>query len=270
MINTQLIKTRLIRTLGEKPAALIQGLRFVYLLYTKKSIDPEITLLPRMLEEGDTAVDVGANGADWTYWLHRAVGRNGQVFAFEADPYYALATEFAIKCLWVKGVKLFPFGLSDSADEVPLRVIDSDGLRLAGLSYIDRNSSRRGSGVRMIRLRTLDSLTGEYPALLKSRLIKCDVEGYELFVFRGSAKVLEQARPFIILETGNFEMQGYSAGKLHDFFTARNYYCYAMTGENTLERTDNAMEHRGALTVNRFLFPQEKLLEMKSRIHLLG
>lgn len=270
MINAQLIKTTLIRILGERSTAFIQGLRFVYLLYTSRNIDPEIALLPKLLKKNDTAVDVGANGANWTYWLHRAVGRHGLVFAFEADPYYALATEFTVRFLRLKGVKLFPFGLSDSDEVVPLRLTDSHGLRLAGLSHIDRNADKDGGDVKLIRLRSLDSLTLENPRLLTTTLIKCDVEGYELFVFRGASKVLEQARPIVILETGNFESQGYSGKELKEFFARQDYDCYAMTGENTLERTDAAMEHDKALTVNRILFPREKLLEIKNGIRLLG
>ncbi len=266
MMNNQDIKTTLINVIGEKPTAYIQALRFVYIQYAKQKADPETALLSAFLCKGDTAVDVGANGADWTTHLHRAVGGNGTVYAFEADPYYALATGIAVKLMGLKGVRLFPFGLSDSNEEVTLRVTDADGSRLAGLSHIEKGGEKNGRGLKTIHLKPLDSLVREFPALATAKVIKCDVEGYELFVFRGAVEILSQARPVVILEIGNFEEQGYTAQDVYEFFDARNYIAYAMTAANTLGRTNAALEHAGAISVNRILVPKEKVDALRKAI----
>lgn len=268
-MNTRYIKTKLIGALGEKPMVFIQALRFVYLLYSKHNTDPEIALLPTLVRKGDTVIDVGASGANWTYWLQRSVGKTGFVYAFEADPYYALATHLAIKLLRLKGTRLFPHGLSDSDEEVPLRVIDSEGLRLSGLSHIDKNASKVSSGVNVVNLKRLDSLIREHPRLLTTKLIKCDVEGYELFVFRGAVEILDRSRPFVILETGNFETQGYSGSDLFEFFHSRHYASFALTGDNTLAPTNTAMEHEKALSVNRVLLPLEQITLVQDKIRIL-
>jgi len=110
-MNTQKIKSKLIKVFGERCIAYIQALRFVYLIKRDENPDPEFKLLPKLLNDGDTAVDVGANSAYWTYYLHKNVGGTGHVFAFEADPYYALATEMTIKLMCLKRVSFFRFGL---------------------------------------------------------------------------------------------------------------------------------------------------------------
>lgn len=269
-LDTPHIKARLIATLGEKPTAFIQAVRFVHLLRTKYHTDPEASLLPVFLHAGDTAIDVGANGADWTYWIKRCTGRSGAVFAFEADPYYALATGYAIRLLRLKRTRLFPYGLSDADEEVPLRILDSHGMRTFGISHIERDADRRGEDVRMVHLRTLDSLIGEYPQLLTAALIKCDVEGYELYVFRGASEILERSRPFVILEIGHGEAEGYSQAELFGFFRDRHYASFALVGDRTLAPTDETMGQEKALSINRVLLPEEKVARVREQVRILA
>ncbi len=250
--------------------AFIQALRFIKLLYTKKSIEPEILLLPKFLRRGDTTIDVGANGADWTYWLHRNVGKTGLVYAFEADSYYAVATDLAIKLLRLKGVQLFPYGLSDVEEEVALRVTDPAGLRLTGTSQIDRNADANNVGVKRVKVKRLDSLMEDFPRLVETKLIKCDVEGYELFVFRGAMRIIERSRPFVILEIGHYDTEGYSGRDVYNFFDSREYISLAMIGDNTLARTNPAMEHEKAISVNRVMVPKERLSDIQDKILILN
>jgi len=269
-MNTKLIKTRLIETIGEKPTAFLQALRFAYIIKIKSKIDPEISLLPRFLSKGDIAVDVGANSADWTYRLHTNVGKTGRVYAFEAEPYYALATSLAIRMLRMKGVRLFPYGLSDIDGHVALKVMGSNGLRLTGESRIDRNSKADDPGVKKIEVKRLDSLAKEIPELSKTRLIKCDVEGYELFVFKGATEVLTRSRPFVILETGNYESQGYTGEDMFNFFENLEYVPFAMVGKNNISKTDTSLNREGALSVNRVLIPSEQLDNIRRNISIVG
>lgn len=224
-----------------------------------KNPDPEIQLLPRLLNEGDTAVDVGANGANWTYSLHQNVGITGHVFAFEADPYYALATEITIKLMRLKKVSFFRFGLSDRDEDVPLQITNSNGLRTSGLGYVDKNADKNEQGVEIVQLKKLDSLIEKHPRILNTTLIKCDVEGYELFVLKGANQILTKARPFVILEIGHFEKQGYSARDIYNFFNEKGYSPFAMVNNNKLSPTGAMLEHENALSLNRILIPKEKI-----------
>jgi FkbM family methyltransferase len=265
-MDAQRIKTILIGMLGEKLTALIQGLRFVYINKMNPLPDPEVGLIPRFAGAGDIAVDVGANGANWTNALHSIVGDAGRVLAFEADPYYALATHHAIRIMRMKGVHLFQFGLSDKEEEIPLRILDAANQRVSGMGYIDKNAEKDDKDVTLVQLKTLDSLIPEYPELLRTSLLKCDVEGYELFVFKGAQQVLSNARPVIILEIGNYEKQGYSAREIHTFFKERNYESFAMTGGRELVVTDEMLHHDMAVSVNRVLIPIEKVMKVRDMV----
>lgn len=264
-MNTQAIKTKLIAALGTKATAHIQALRFVYLLKTDKTPDPEVQFINSFLRKRDTAIDIGANGANWTYYLHQCIGEEGMVFAFEADPYYALATELTIKLLRLKGVHFFSFGLSNRNEQVPLRIADSTGQRYSGLGHVDKDADTNDDNVVMVQLRTLDSMVQEYPRLLQTKLIKCDVEGYELFVFQGTDQILTTSRPFVILEVGSYDKHGYTARDVYDFFVDRQYSCFAMVETRTLSATDAMMNHDEAISVNRVLIPKEKLALLQER-----
>jgi hypothetical protein len=102
-------------------------------------------------------------------------------------------------------------------------------------------------------------LIPEYPELLRTSLLKCDVEGYELFVFKGAQQILSKARPVVILEIGNFEKQGYSAREVHTFFEERHYESFAMAGKDELVATNAWLDHDRAMSVNRVLIPAEKI-----------
>ena len=229
----------------------LQALRFVMIARSEALRDPETALLPDLLETNDVALDVGANGGNWTYYLQQAVGKNGQVLAFEADPYYARATELAIRWTGLKGTTLFPFGLSDQHETVNLRIKDVKGKRMSGLSHIDKSSPTSAGGVQRIQLRVLDEMMTEYPALKQTKLIKCDVEGYELFVLRGAKKLLQMAQPTLIFEIGNFEAQQYSESDLGLFLKDLGYQIFTLTTTQKLVPVSDNLTHPAAIGVNR-------------------
>jgi FkbM family methyltransferase len=258
-MNTQRIRTMLMGVLGQSLTARIHGIRFAYRMRKALLADPEAELIPRFTKAGDVAIDVGANNANWTYRLHLNVGNAGRVFAFEADPYYALATHHALRIIRMKGVQLFKFGLSDKEEKVPLRVSDTANQRVSGLGYIDKNAKKDDVDVTLVHLKTLDSLIPEYPELLRTSFLKCDVEGYELFVLKGSQQVLSKARPVVVLEIGHYEKHGYSAREMYDFFKERDYEPFAMVQGGKLASTDAWLRHDAAVGVNRVLIPIEKV-----------
>ncbi len=263
------VKTVLMRSLGSNVTAYVQAVRFAWKIKTNAKSDPEFGLVNKILRVTDVCVDVGANGADWTNHLSRIVGDSGAVYAFEADPYYALATSRATKLLGLRNVKLFGFGLSDQNGHAALNVVSESGVRMSGEGHVDMaatsanestgNESTGNTAQCRIELRTLDSVAEEHTRLRAVRLIKIDVEGFELFVLRGAAKLLAAARPYVVLEVGNFERYGVCERDIFDFFDAMNYQALTIATGDKLVATDENLSHPDAVGVNRVFVPEERM-----------
>ncbi len=255
------IKTLTRRVLGDRVASYIQAFRIVYTLKQGTFLEPEIEFVRRLLSPGDVIVDVGACGGNWTFPLHDLLGPEGHVFAFEPYSFCARATQIAFSILRLNNVTLFPFGLADRDATAALRLTDRAGSDLlSGNQYIDLDATVDDSGVVGVKLRTLDSLVQEFPRLAKAVLIKCDVEGFELPVFRGAASLLKSARPVVVLEIGEYEKHGYEAADVHRFFSALDYAPFAWLKDGSLGATDGRLEHTAHMSGgNRVLIPREKL-----------
>jgi len=230
------VKQNLRYLLGDRITSWIHAFRFYRNCIQNKKAEPELALIPYLVKEGDTVIDIGANNADWTYALAKQVGSTGHVYAFEADPYYAEVTQKTISLLRLKNVTLFPFGLSDKKEDVRLLIRDQNNSRVSGTGRVlnDATSVISEDDTVHVRMERLDDMAIQFPAINSSSFIKCDVEGFELMVMRGSQNVLNKTQPTVVVEFGHAYLHGYSDEDLLNFFWERNYHCYKYEiGTNT-------------------------------------
>jgi FkbM family methyltransferase len=231
MAYTTKVKQVIRLAFGDRIATWLHALRFRWLACDGHRQEAEMSLVPRFVQAGDVVVDIGASGANWTLALSRQVGFRGHVYAFEADPYYAKVTAKTISLLRLKNVTFFPFGLSDVQETTYLCIQTTDGETMSGTSHVVRDIGmeyvKKGRTVE-VKLKRLDDIAMSYPDLLSTRLIKCDVEGFELMVFRGSLNILAKARPVVITEVGHARLHGYEDQELFHFFSELRYRCYML------------------------------------------
>jgi FkbM family methyltransferase len=217
--------------LGDQITSWLHAVRYYWLLRTKGDNEVDMQLIPRLVREGDVVIDVGANSADWTWRLSRQVGSHGRVFAFEADPYYAEVTRKVITLLGLKNVTFFPYGLSDKAGSAFLQIKTPGNERVVGTGHIveaTATADLKEQHSVIVRLMPLDEVPEVKPFMESVRLIKCDVEGHELNVFRGALSILNRSRPIVITEVGHTEYQGDNEQQLISFFQTLDYDCYVV------------------------------------------
>jgi FkbM family methyltransferase len=152
----------------------------------------------RVLLGGDltdkTAVDIGAHRGVYSYWMHRAVGRHGQVLAFEPQPELAAYLEDAKQAFRLDRMVIVNAGLSNQSGQREL-VRPRHHWGAASLC----GSSTEATDMLPVQVTTLDEYISAHPAP-PIKFIKCDVERHEFEVFQGAQQVLRRDRPVLVFE----------------------------------------------------------------------
>lgn len=144
-------------------------------------------VLWRLADPGETAVDAGSNIGYTASILARRVGSRGRVYCFEPHPeiYRSLQANVA---LWGLPVETFPVALSAADGEgvlhVPTYFPGNQGT--ASLSDTPGSPRWREVPVRTARLDALQQVRGPIGVM------KVDVEGHELSLFRGAERRLAE------------------------------------------------------------------------------
>ena len=156
----------------------------------------EIAYVLATLRRGDCAIDIGAHRGGYLYWMQKLVGPSGRVIAFEPQPALADYLRQMVARLGLGHVTVAEQAVSDVPGESILEVPEGGPACGATLEKGLVGGRPRALAVRTC---TLDHYLAQRPAL-RPRLIKCDVEGHELRVFRGAERVLRELRPRLIFE----------------------------------------------------------------------
>lgn len=177
----------------------------------------EIAAVLRGLAPGDVAVDAGAHKGAYTYWMRRAVGEGGRVFAFEPQARLAAyLTALGASLRW-ENVSVRECALSDRAGLGTLRVPRVGSSQGAALS--DGAAGQDEEAV-PVRLATLDA---ELAGAGRVAFLKVDVEGHELAVFRGAARILAEDSPVVLFECELRHLRGHSTEAVFEHLRRLGY-----------------------------------------------
>jgi len=133
-------------------------------------------VLRQYLGPGDTFVDVGANIGALSLTASGIVGEAGRVFSVEAHPQTVDYLRGNIK-------------LNNASNVAVIHAAAGDHVGVVNFSSGRSDDQNRvtDSGI-PVPLRTLDSLIPDTPV----RMLKIDVEGFELFALRGAERLLQR------------------------------------------------------------------------------
>ena len=161
--------------------------------------EPELALLPRLVDPGKVAIDIGANIGDFLDVLARHASR---AIAFEPNP-VCLAHLRAIE---LERYEIVDIALSDSSGTATLKV-PVEAAEVTGLGTIEATNNPvtgAASALRTYEVRTarLDEVIGEHLRPGETiGFIKIDVEGHEHAVLEGAKATIERHRPIVMVET---------------------------------------------------------------------
>ncbi len=184
----------------------------------------EIEFMTKVLREGDTLIDIGANIGLFSLIGSKIVGNSGRVISFEPSPItYARITE-NIKLNNFENIDARNIGLSDKQGKLTLNISEN--------GFDAWNSFAGGNDDKFQKVVEVDvsTLDEELKNTDKNNIsfIKIDVEGWEKFVLEGGKEILQNYTPTVMIEftESNTFSAGYFVQDLYDIMVNLNYKWY--------------------------------------------
>ena len=169
--------------------------------------------LSSSLKPGYVAIDVGANSGCHTLVMAGAVGASGRVLAFEPNPRMLERLRANMSLNRIEHVTVLPMAVSDMPGQLKLFIPARTDYN-QGLGSVHRANLEDSCDEVTVQTTTLDEQV-EIHQLQRLDLIKIDVEGHELHVFKGAEKTLRKFKPILVFEFS--ERQWRNAGVMpHD------------------------------------------------------
>ncbi len=186
--------------------------RYLYRAFKARYRDQrfEFRAILSVLRRGDVAVDVGAHKGAYMYWLRKAVGAEGKVFVYEPQMRLAAYLSSVSTAMRWNNIAVHDCALSDITGVGTLHIPgngDSPGASL-DQAVLGGQSGHRCE----CRMDTLDHQLAD---VRRVALLKVDVEGHELQVFRGGLGILSRDRPLVLFECEERHLQNH---RMQDVF----------------------------------------------------
>lgn len=179
--------------------------------------EPELVLLPAAVKPGETVLDVGANFGLYSYHLSKQVGPGGKVISFEPVPFTVATLRRVIRRLGAKNVDIRAVGVGDKPGTLTFTVpLQRSGQLMAGQAHIATRNDDHGDIEGQVRWEKTTQihcpvivLDDELKDLKSLSFIKIDIEGAEVFAFRGARRLIEQFHPTILIEINPWFLDGF-------------------------------------------------------------
>ena len=150
--------------------------------------------IDRLLDAGETGIDIGANIGQMTSLMSRRAGEKGKVLSFEPHPdvFAELCANipFREKKKGFSPVSLYNLGLSDREGNAVME-IGPDWANNRGTARIASTEAKAAAQTVKIQVGTLEKILGRDTEVA---VCKIDVEGHELKVFQGASHLLGERR----------------------------------------------------------------------------
>ena len=185
------------------------------------------------LKPGHVFFDVGAHHGWDSIWTLTSVGKEGRVYSFEPSPANLSILEWHRTHNKFSQWTIIPNAVSETdSHQVDFFLIDTGDSPMNSLTSGEPGKPlMSGRDISKISIDTITLDTFCNGINLNPDLVKIDVEGAELLVLRGAAKLLRECRPTIILAVHPYWLPaGQSSKQIFDLFTSYGYTIYNSKG----------------------------------------
>ncbi|MBT8220951.1 MAG: FkbM family methyltransferase [Bacteroidia bacterium] len=234
---------------------------YYYGTYEKGTLD----IIGKILQKGDVFVDVGANIGLMSIYASGIVGDQGRVISFEPNPETRRILENNIALNDIQNIKVEGYALSNENKQS--RIYERWDVNRGGASLIEPSSPKKSYDIHEI-------VFSEYFDIHDIiKLIKIDVEGFELNVLRGAREFIKASKypPALIVEfsSNRDNTFGSDTYPLYSFLNELKTYRFfkAIHGK---ERISKLIEIRDRVSIpkhdNVFCFTEEHLNNLPKNI----
>lgn len=220
-------------------------------------------IIDKVLQLGDNFVDVGANIGLMSVFASRKVGEQGKVIAFEPNPKTRTILESNIVLNSCENIKVEGFALSNETKKG--LIYDRWDVNRGGASLIEPAKPADFYDIEEIKFSDYFDTTQQI------KLMKIDVEGYELNVLKGAHQYLSTTKspPSLIVEFSSSRVKTSEEDILFSFLNKQRIYRFfkAIYGK---EKTSKLIEIKNEKDLPRhdnvFCFTNEHLRELPQEI----
>jgi FkbM family methyltransferase len=168
----------------------------------------ECEVIRRHLKPGDIACDIGANKGSFVYWLSRWVG-TGRVVAFEPQPDLAQALADNCRAIGLGNVTVEARAVYSNSGE---QLLFMPSGHQPGASLARQPAAGERFTTLPVPTVALDDYFADRDRIA---LLKIDVEGAELAVFKGAERILRRQAPLLVFECENRHL---APGRVEEVF----------------------------------------------------
>lgn len=188
---------------------------------------PELFFLKELVKPGDVCVDIGANVGYYSSFLSQHAGKTGHVFAVEPVDLFAGVFKQNISQFGAGNVTLYQTALGGEEKTIQMGTPVIDGVFRHGLTKVIDGDGAAGMETYEVPMNIPDVL---FANLQRLDFLKCDVEGYEVFIMPHFIKTISRFKPVIQMEISSAE----NRQAIFELFIPIGYTIYRL-GEAGLE-----------------------------------
>lgn len=192
-----------------------------------------IPALSHLIPEDGVVLDVGAHAGQFAKQFAKLAPR-GHVYSFEPGSYALSILRIAVRLNRLGNVTVLGMGLAEEPGElklsIPVKSSGSYGFGLAHMGAAGDEERGRKLVSQSVPVTTLD-LFAEQRGLDRVDFIKADIEGWELRLLKGGAKMLERFQPTLLLEVnpGALARAGDTPEDLFQYLTGFGYKAFTLS-----------------------------------------
>ncbi len=220
----ELAKNLIVKTCSPGLQQKIRELHTVYQITRNKHFrEPEMEILGRLIPPSAVVADIGANVGVYTHAFSLAVGGKGKVYAFEP-----VAHNFAILSALVRRTGLnnvIPINAAVGSKPAEIEMLIPDMSGFTGYYWAHVATPGEAGRRERVRVVKLDDLQRE-KTLDRLTFIKCDVEGFELDVFKGALEILRNQKPGCLIEVSKA-----TSDAVFQLFKENGYRAFVLDGK---------------------------------------